>query len=688
MSDPAQDAYLPEASDRLDSWKEIARYLRRGVTTVQRWEQEAALPVHRLPHAKKGSVFAYRHEIDVWLAGRAGSRHGGSGEAVAGSTSTQGDSATGSAQPPRSRSFPRRSLSYAIVATVLAAATLWWVNAAQPATSPVATSTPAAETSLPALQPVALIDSPDDERAPSLSPDGRSVAFAWTRERTAGVFVKALPDGEPELVWPFRPHEQLVLNVKWSFDGTRLAFNSLEGRDTYGLHLLNLQDSRSTRLTAMAGTGICWHPNGRSLVFADRTSTTEPFSLYALDIATRRRRRLTTPQSGAFGDTACAWHPDGERLAFSRFTTRYEADVYLIRPGFDEPPARFNTRGGGINDVTWSPDGESIVFTNHPGLKQVAADGSSPPETVAGIRGIVGRPSFSLSSHETSAALVYQVERWGFEPWVWRASEPGTSRAWESRPYSAEFPALNPRGDRVAYVRDREVWVADVTGTNHHQLTAHVEPGVGRIVTGPEWSPDGRRLAFSVPVDGQRDIYLIDADGANSFRLTTEPSLEDNPSWSSDGRWVYFRSDRGGANHIWKAPATGGPPVQVTRGEGWQAHESYDGRMVYFVRSTAQPGLWRTPAGGGDEELVLPGVMDFRWGVSRDGITYVDGPESTRPRLRRVPYNDLKRPTTLVELTARASAGFGISADGGTVFYTKAKPRQSDIMYVPAWPAR
>lgn len=55
-----------DPGDRLESWKEIAAHFRRGVTTVQRWERDEALPVHRHPHAKKGSVYAYRDELDTW----------------------------------------------------------------------------------------------------------------------------------------------------------------------------------------------------------------------------------------------------------------------------------------------------------------------------------------------------------------------------------------------------------------------------------------------------------------------------------------------------------------------------------------------------------------------------------------------------------------------------------------------
>ena len=53
-------------NDRLDSWKEIGSYLRRGVRTVQRWESERGLPVHRLGQDRAQSVFAYRTELDRW----------------------------------------------------------------------------------------------------------------------------------------------------------------------------------------------------------------------------------------------------------------------------------------------------------------------------------------------------------------------------------------------------------------------------------------------------------------------------------------------------------------------------------------------------------------------------------------------------------------------------------------------
>ena len=73
MGDPASpDAPRTnrQPDGRLDSWKEIAAYLSRDVTTVQRWEKREAMPVHRHVHDKKGSVYAFQAELDAWARSR------------------------------------------------------------------------------------------------------------------------------------------------------------------------------------------------------------------------------------------------------------------------------------------------------------------------------------------------------------------------------------------------------------------------------------------------------------------------------------------------------------------------------------------------------------------------------------------------------------------------------------------
>src|SRR5215468_9146014 len=86
---------------RLDSWKEIAAYLKRDVTTVQRWEKREGMPVHRHVHQKMGSVYAFKADLDVWARSRGSAlvAEPGAEPVAAGAT----ESPVASAEPSRRR---------------------------------------------------------------------------------------------------------------------------------------------------------------------------------------------------------------------------------------------------------------------------------------------------------------------------------------------------------------------------------------------------------------------------------------------------------------------------------------------------------------------------------------------------------------------------------------------------------
>ena len=66
----------------LSSWKDISAYLNRGVRTVQRWEQMLELPVHRISAGDRAPVFAFEHEIDLWLQAKTGISPAASGRSI------------------------------------------------------------------------------------------------------------------------------------------------------------------------------------------------------------------------------------------------------------------------------------------------------------------------------------------------------------------------------------------------------------------------------------------------------------------------------------------------------------------------------------------------------------------------------------------------------------------------------
>ena len=102
----------------------------------------------------------------------------------------------------------------------------------------------------------------------------------------------------------------------------------------------------------------------------------------------------------------------------------------------------------------------------------------------------------------------------------------------------------------------------------------------------PSWSPDGRSIAFTSDRDGNREIYVMDANGDNLQNLTNDSSQDRSPSWSPDGRSIVFTSDRvGGGNYeIYVMDANGDNVRRLTdhpaedRAPSW----SPDGRHITF----------------------------------------------------------------------------------------------------------
>ncbi|CAG0910785.1 unnamed protein product, partial [Cyprideis torosa] len=107
-------------------------------------------------------------------------------------------------------------------------------------------------------------------------------------------------------------------------------------------------------------------------------------------------------------------------------------------------------------------------------------------------------------------------------------------------------PDWSPDGRRIAYTLfngiRRAIWVHDIVSNNRYKIAEY--KGINGA---PSWSPDGQQLAVSLSRDGSPDIYLVNANGANLRKIASVPRANDTePCWSSDGSTLYFVSDRGG----------------------------------------------------------------------------------------------------------------------------------------------
>jgi Tol biopolymer transport system component len=97
----------------------------------------------------------------------------------------------------------------------------------------------------------------------------------------------------------------------------------------------------------------------------------------------------------------------------------------------------------------------------------------------------------------------------------------------------------------------------------------------------PDWSPDGRLIAFASRRDGRSHIDVMRADGTGTRRLTDSPADDDSPAWAPDGRRIAFARN----GDLFTVAASGGPARRLSRGLGGEAaHPAWspNGRLIAY----------------------------------------------------------------------------------------------------------
>jgi Tol biopolymer transport system component len=196
----------------------------------------------------------------------------------------------------------------------------------------------------------------------------------------------------------------------------------------------------------------------------------------------------------------------------------------------------------------------------------------------------------------------------------------------------------------------------------------------------PNWSPDGERIAFDSNVEGQWEIYVVNANAGKPQRLTTNPAKDDSPSWSRDGKWIYFCSDRTGEDQVWKMPASGGEAIPLTRKGGYFALES-DGKFLYYSKSFFGTSVWKIPVEGGEETQVLESLSNSgSFALANHGIYFIPRSDASSGSSIQFFSFDTTKIRTILKTDKRAF-DLAVSPDGRWILYSQGDHR-SDLMLV------
>ena len=475
------------------------------------------------------------------------------------------------------------------------------------------------------------------ESFPFFSPDGSQVAFAWNGEKQDNwaIYVKVV-GSEPPLRLTTNPASEIC--PAWSPDGRWIAFDRYLPENKVAVVLISPLGGPERILTEMdfkesigiEGPLLAWSPDSRWLAMVGNDKPSEGLRLFLYSVDTGEKRRLTFPPSATSQDSCPAFSPDGRKLAFFRWVSFANSDLYLLDLSQDFKPVgdpKRLTFGKWLAfSPAWTTDGRSLVFSASDNLWRVDASGASKPQRLAVIgangvyRAISRRGNRLAFTQPQGHANIWRIEI----PTPGGKANPPQKAIPSTR--NDELPQFSPDGKKIAFASDRsgnwEVWVCDADGSNVVQLTFLAGANFSGL---PFWSPDSRRLAFSANTEGSRAIYVVTASGGSPQRMTSTHIDSANPSWSKDGRWILFDSTPTTTTGIYKVPAEGGPAVLVTNKGGWAPRESPDGKFIYGAGGSADGStLLRTPVQGGEAEQVLDSLY---WGHSyalvEDGIYFV-----------------------------------------------------------------
>jgi dipeptidyl aminopeptidase/acylaminoacyl peptidase len=317
------------------------------------------------------------------------------------------------------------------------------------------------------------------------SPDGKDIAYVSTQSGTSEIWSVPSTGGIPHRLVS-SPGFQM--QPRWSKDGKFIAFVAVLSGTNSELHVVNLADLSVTNLTDVAAevSNPTWSPDSAQIAISRRIGNRSQVVV----VARQSKNTRVIADSVA---SELAWSPDSKWLLYvsdpllTNDQRRENTDIFMVPAEGGVP--RLLTPGTPRfreSSASWAPDSRQIAYT----------------------------------SDSSGYLNVYALD-----------VQTGARKTVASGNYDIAQPKWSPDGSNIAYARNEEsrftIWTTSLTNNRSVKLSDHdgVNGGTDLADSEPrgkiEWSPDGKRLAFTHSDSARTsDIWIINVDGTRSMQLT------------------------------------------------------------------------------------------------------------------------------------------------------------------------
>ena len=567
---PATPPSAQPLEERLDSWKEIAAYLNRDVTTVQRWEKREGMPVHRHLHDRMGSVYAFRSELEAWASSR---------KLRAAEDDASASVALNPPFSPRSPATSKSSTGSRLVWILMAAALLiggglWLRRTEYFWRNPIANVRFQTVTDFGGVARdaavsrdghfIAFLSDRDGQmdvwvtqagsgefhnlthgntrglgnplvHTLGFSPDGSLVTF-WIRRQDGssggeiGVWAVPVLGGQP------RPYLEGVAEYDWSRDGTRLAYHTPGSGDPLFVSSGGRRLQDGPILTAPAGLHShfqLWAPDLMFIYFV-HGSVPDNLDIWRIAPTGGTPERITSHHS----QVTYPVFLDRRTLLYLA-TDSDGSGPWLYSVNVDRRvPHRLTTGPERFTSLAAAADARRLVVTI-----------ASPKRTLWRL------PIADSPTGTTAAAPISLTTSTGFSPRL--------------GPNFLLYVSATGTGDSIWKLADRtstELWSGEDA----------------QVFGGPAISHDGQHIAFSVRQRGRTLLYVMQADGTSARVVTDSFDLQGAPAWAPDGQSITSAVNDRGVPHLYRVPVDGGSPTPFVQEYSMDPAWAPDGSFVLF----------------------------------------------------------------------------------------------------------